>query len=392
MSEAFDAIVVGAGIVGLAAAFELAERDRKVCVLEAATVASGATGTSFAWLNATGKTEADYHRLNVEGMARHRAWADRWGDRAAGYRRTGCLSWAEPTTPGAAAELRATFEALEALDYPRRWLDRSELRALEPNIAFGEGAEGFLAPDDTWLDAPQLARVLAGEIAGAGGVVRERCPVASLERAGLAVSGVALADGAVLTAAATVLAAGASVARLATPALGVAPAAVPVGRVPGLLVDLPPGAGTAWVNRVVYGPDEGGWYVRPTAAGGLSMGADDVDEMCGERPDEATTRTGIRMLLERMERFVPRFDADRAFRSATGRVGLRPMPRDGRSIAGPVPGVAGLYVLATHSGVTLAPALGAMLAEEIVEGTVSPLLENFRPDRFARRRARPGRT
>lgn len=294
-------------------------------------------------------------------MARHRAWADRWGDRAAGYRRTGCLSWAEPTTPGAAAELRATFEALEALDYPRRWLDRSELRALEPNIAFGEGAEGFLAPDDAWLDAPRLARLLAGEIAGAGGVVRERCPVASLECAGSSIS-------------------------------GVAPAAVPVGRVPGLLVDLPPGAGGAWVNRVVYGPDEGGWHVRPTAAGGLSMGADDMDEMCGERPDEATTGTGIRMLLERMERFVPRFDADRAFRSATGRVGRRPMPRDGRSIAGPVPGVAGLYMLATHSGVTLAPALGAMLAEEIVEGTVSPLLENFRLDRFTWRRARPGRT
>ena len=108
-----------------------------------------------------------------------------------------------------------------------------------------------------------------------------------------------------------------------------------------------------------------------------------MDGLCGERPDDATMAAGIREVLERMRRFAPCFDADRAARSASGRVGVRPMPHDGRSIVGPVPGVDGLYVLATHSGVTLAPAIGAMLAEEIVGGTASPLLEGFRPDRFA---------
>ena len=58
------------------------------------------------------------------------------------------------------------------------------------------------------------------------------------------------------------------------------------------------------------------------------------------------------------------------------------MPRDGRSIAGPVPGTEGLYVLATHSGVTLAPVLGALLAEEIAVGAPPPMLAGFRPDRF----------
>ena len=383
MSETWDAIVIGAGLVGLAAAFELAERGQKVCVLEAAAVASGATGSSFAWLNATGKTEAGYHRLNAEGMARHRAWADRWGDRAVGLHRPGCLSWAEPATPIAVGELRASFEALSSFGYPCRWLDRSELRALEPDIAFGEGAEGFLAPDDAWLDAPRLARLLAGEIARAGGVVRERSPAAAIERSGPAVAGVAAADGTVLSAGAVALAAGPSTARLAAPALGVEPAAIPVGRVPGLLVELPPDPGAARIDHIVYGPDEGNWHVRATPSGGLLMGADDVDGLCGERPDDATMAAGIREVLERMRRFAPRFDADRATRSASGRVGVRPMPHDGRSIVGPVPGVDGLYVLATHSGVTLAPAIGAMLAEEIVGGTASPLLEGFRPDRFA---------
>jgi glycine/D-amino acid oxidase-like deaminating enzyme len=58
------------------------------------------------------------------------------------------------------------------------------------------------------------------------------------------------------------------------------------------------------------------------------------------------------------------------------------MPRDGRTIAGPLPGVPDCYVIATHSGITLAPLLGELIADEIVAGEVSTMLEPFRPDRF----------
>jgi glycine/D-amino acid oxidase-like deaminating enzyme len=62
-------------------------------------------------------------------------------------------------------------------------------------------------------------------------------------------------------------------------------------------------------------------------------------------------------------------------------VGLRPLPVDGLTIAGWVPVVAGLYVIVTHSGVTLAPILAELAARE-VEGALDPALAPFRPERF----------
>jgi len=59
------------------------------------------------------------------------------------------------------------------------------------------------------------------------------------------------------------------------------------------------------------------------------------------------------------------------------------MPADGRSIVGHLPGCDNLFVAVTHSGITLAPAVGALVADEITGSPVSPLLQEFRPDRFA---------
>ena len=57
------------------------------------------------------------------------------------------------------------------------------------------------------------------------------------------------------------------------------------------------------------------------------------------------------------------------------------MPADGRSIIGAVPSASWLYLVATHSGVTLAPFLGASVAAEIM-GETEPLFADFRPDRL----------
>lgn len=62
-------------------------------------------------------------------------------------------------------------------------------------------------------------------------------------------------------------------------------------------------------------------------------------------------------------------------------VGQRAMPEDGRTIAGFVPQAPWLYVVATHSGLTLAPFLGEAVAEEIF-GQRQNMLEAFRVERF----------
>ncbi|MDX3101171.1 NAD(P)/FAD-dependent oxidoreductase [Nonomuraea angiospora] len=77
----------------------------------------------------------------------------------------------------------------------------------------------------------------------------------------------------------------------------------------------------------------------------------------------------IAALAERLhasgQRVLP---ALRTARLAGVRLGVRPVPADGLPLAGTQPGVPGLYHLVTHSGVNLAPELGRLAAQEIIDG------------------------
>jgi glycine/D-amino acid oxidase-like deaminating enzyme len=61
------------------------------------------------------------------------------------------------------------------------------------------------------------------------------------------------------------------------------------------------------------------------------------------------------------------------------RVGIRALPRDRKPVVGPVRD--GLYVVVTHSGITLAPALGELVAGELLDGQPAGALAGFRPRR-----------
>ena len=63
-------------------------------------------------------------------------------------------------------------------------------------------------------------------------------------------------------------------------------------------------------------------------------------------------------------------------------VGYRPTPTDGYPIVGRVNGHSGLYLAVMHSGMTLAPAIGLLATQEIVDGADAPLLAPYRLARF----------
>src|SRR5215471_18311402 len=72
------------------------------------------------------------------------------------------------------------------------------------------------------------------------------------------------------------------------------------------------------------------------------------------------------------------------------RVCVRPMPADGRSVVGWLPGADGIYVAVTHSGVTLAAHLAELIAAELVSGTGAAELAPYRPSRFTAAPPAPG--
>jgi glycine/D-amino acid oxidase-like deaminating enzyme len=63
-------------------------------------------------------------------------------------------------------------------------------------------------------------------------------------------------------------------------------------------------------------------------------------------------------------------------------VGRRPIPKDGFPAVGRAAGISGLYVAVMHSGITLAPAIGRFVADEILTGRRDSLIEPYGLERL----------
>jgi len=119
-------------------------------------------------------------------------------------------------------------------------------------------------------------------------------------------------------------------------------------------------------------------YLRPHADGLMHLEAPDA--AVDLHTPEADLRRWADELLRRARRVVHGL----AGAAVVGyRVCVRPMPADGRSIVGWLPGAVGLYVAVTHSGVTLAAHLARLITAELVTGAASADLAPYRPSRFA---------
>ncbi|HWS73578.1 MAG TPA: NAD(P)/FAD-dependent oxidoreductase [Quisquiliibacterium sp.] len=128
-----DTVVVGAGVVGLAIAHELAVTGREVLVLEAAAqFGSGVSSRNSEVIHAglyyePGSLKA---RLCVEGRRLLYAWCE---ERGVAHRRCGKLIVA--TEPGQRGALeRIEQRALAAGVADLRWLSAGEARAMEPAL------------------------------------------------------------------------------------------------------------------------------------------------------------------------------------------------------------------------------------------------------------------
>ncbi|MBI4609540.1 MAG: FAD-binding oxidoreductase [Candidatus Rokubacteria bacterium] len=368
MTRPYDVAVIGTGMLGAPAAYRLARAGRRVIALEARAPAEGTSGSSFAWINAVRKEPEAYHRLNADGVAQYDGLADELGADI-GYVGGGCLEWAG--ADGEQDELRERVARLAGRGYPAEWLDRAAALEIQPNLAIGSGTRGVaFYPRTGWVDAPRLIRAFLQLAVANGAEVRPRTPARSLRVRADRITCITTDQGDVL-AGEVLVAAGTATPDLLEP-LGVT---LPVRRVPGLLaVTSPPDEP---LTRVVYAP---GVHLRPDVSGGLLLGAPDVDRLVTEETRLDTAAGLAQPLLDRARQVFP---PARSVHPVAVRIGIRPVPADGHTIGGRVPGFRNAWVLVTHSGITLGPLLGRLIAAEITGGAPSPQLAPFRPDRFA---------
>lgn len=270
-----------------------------------------------------------------------------------------------------ASELRDRVERLRSRGYEARMLEGRNARRLEPEVRFPEDGSIAYFPGEAWVDAPALARSLAQAARRDGARMRFGDRLAGIEISGGAVQGISLGGGESLEADAVVNACGPGAAAVAAMAGSPLDVEVKSGLLARLETRRRPITRLLHTDRV---------NLRPEPLGGLLLQHDSVDKMLWE--DARAEEVLAELLLERARELVPELEHARV---ADRTVGLRPVPGDGLPYVGAVPGLAGYYEAVTHSGVTLGPILGRLLAEEISSGEPPRGLdERFRASRFRR--------
>jgi glycine/D-amino acid oxidase-like deaminating enzyme len=354
-------IVVGGGIIGASFAYHLAKAGARVTLLDELKQRGGvATLKSWAWINGSWGNPENYFRLRMHSMVLWRSLDKIVPGLQVNW--CGGLLWDLPED-----ELRFYVKQQSAWGYDIKLVDRHMARKMEPSLA----------------EPPELAAHAAGE-----GVVEPvhavACLLAAAEQHDAQVlSGVrairlaedsrgitgVMTDDGVLEADDVIVAAGAASPQI----LKTVGIALPLDTPPGLLVFSEPAL--ELLNGLVMAPE---LHVRQRPDGSLIAGSDFGGTDPGSDP-EATAE----QLFGKVKALV---SGAANLKMAGFSIGYRPTPPDGVSVVGRIQGKRGLYVCVTHSGITLAPALGEFGAREILGGDRDPLLQPFGPDRLLARK------
>jgi glycine/D-amino acid oxidase-like deaminating enzyme len=346
-----------------------------VTLLDRALPGAGTTATTFAWLNASAPSlHGPYHALHAAGMAAHARLAAELAP-APWYVPSGHLQW--ETSRAGALRLAERVRELQGWGYPARYLTRSEVARLEPDLLLGPDVEQVVFYPDEGFVFPSL--YLAGVLRAAqgyGAVLRCHAEVAEILTAGGRAGGVVLCSGERLTADVVLCCAGRwtpDLLRCIDIDLPLVSWATAGSAAVGLLVRTAPVV--ADVRHVITAGD---LAMRPDGGGRLLLHSEATDRAVSMDTPTTPAPSAARALLETARPLVRNMQQTPVESAA---VGIRPIPLDGLAVAGWAGRCEGVYVVVTHGGVILAPILAELAAGE-VHGAIEPSLAPFRPDRF----------
>ncbi len=260
-------------------------------------------------------------------------------------------------------DLLAYAAERNAQGYGVRVIDGAEVRRIEPALVSPPDLAVHVAGEGVVEPVHAVERLLAAAQAKGAKVLQGTTARWLIERKGRIV-GVMTEEGD-LDADIVVLAAGASCRKL----LKHVGQDLAMDEPPGLLVHSAPAPNSCVASS---------WHPSFTSArladGRLVAGTDFGGTDPGDNPQAAADE-----LFTKLKAFLQHGDT---LQLEQFTVGYRPTPRDGVSAIGAIPAIEGLYLCLTHSGITLAPALGSFGAAEIMGQGRHPLLAPFSPGRL----------
>jgi glycine oxidase len=361
-----NVVVVGAGVIGYAVAYELAARGAQVRVVDPRGHGGGATRASAGILapyiegHSAALLELGLASLNQYESFLARVSAD--AGRDVEYRRTGTLQIA--LDENETRELERQASQLARLRVDHSLVSRTDLARIEPG-ATSDARAGLLVPQHGYVGVSSLMAALFAAAARHG--------VTPLP---MKAEGVQTTEGEVhlttsdgnLTCDVAVIAAGSwsgGVSTRRSPP-------VPVRPVRGQLVQLQSSPGA--LKHVIW---SAACYLVPWEDGTVLVGATVEDVGF----DERVTEEAVRQLRAGGERIAPALGLA-AFVDA--RAGLRPATGDELPIVGPSSTMRGVFYATGHyrNGVLLAPWTASVLADLVLTERRARELDLVVPDRF----------
>lgn len=368
-----DVIVLGGGLMGIAAAFFLRRRGLKVTLIERNRVGAGATVASFGNIRRTGR-----HLTQLPLAHRSRTL---WGeaesllDRDVEFRATGHLRLI--FEEDALADMRAYADAARPWGLELEELGANEIRARFPGLGPGAIAASY-SPHDGSGNPRLIAPAFADAARRLGAEIVEACEVGSIKKteAGFRVS----TSKGVFEAAKLLNTAGAWGMRIAAQ-FGEPVPLTPRGPQMGVTEPLPhrilPVVGI-WTRR--HGTDA---YFRQVERGNIVFGgaAERVDvplDPGHAKADPARLPAQLRALKQ----LLPALEKVSVIRTWSGCEGYLADMLPVMGPSGTTPGLFHAFGFSGH-GFQLGPGVGDTMAELIATGTTDIPLHDFRIERFA---------
>ena len=352
-------IIIGAGIIGASIAYHLAKAGGDVTVIEKAVPATGASSKSFAWINAHYANSHDYYRLRMASIDAYRTLERELDDENFKVDWCGSLSWEL-----SGDERAQQIKALTGFGSNPLNVSSAEFTTLEPAIRNPDVETCLRMENEAAIDPVAATHALLQAATRHGTRLNYGCEAMDFTIENNCITGIETSAG---HHACTQIVSTVGVQTQAL--LAKANAHLPMNNAYGLIVHTKPVPRI--LSHVIITSDI---HFRQQLDGTFLVG----ESFSGGEISNDTFEIADK-IMARLKYHLPNTQGLEIDYAAFGN---RPMPQDGLPAVGVIGDVAGLYVATMHSGITLAPIIGKLAAEEILQGTKSDLLAPYRPQRF----------
>jgi glycine/D-amino acid oxidase-like deaminating enzyme len=363
----YDAVVVGAGIVGAACADECIRQGMRVAVVDGDVIGGGATAAGMGHVVVMDDSEAQFALTRYSQLL----WQELRPVLPADveYEQCGTIWVAADEEEMAEVQRKQSYYSQRGV--PVEVLNRDAVERAEPNLRKGM-AGGLLVPEDGVLYPPCAARFLLERAQAGGATIQLGCAVSHIGN-----GRVRLKDGMELSAGAIINAAGNGAAAL-TPGLAIKKRKghlVITDRYPGFvrhqLVEL----GYLKSAHSTTG-DSVAFNVQPRKTGQVLIGSSRQYDIEDKQVDNPI----LLRMLKRAEEYMPGLAQMSTIRVWTG---FRAATPDKLPLIGPLPGDSTVFLATGHEGlgITTSLATARILVDQITGRKAAIPVEPYLPSR-----------